>query len=276
VQRSAGVPKVVPAVLVLVLPLLSIRASHIYEVAAEPLVAQSFSEDFDGPAGSLPNPDHWSIDIGPSAVHGWEQGSLQTYTDSPDNIRLDGLGNLMVTARKAADSFTSARLITRGKVEFGLGTVVARIKVPAGQGIWPAFWMLGSNIEEIGWPACGEIDIMEIINEATTYNVALHAPGGDAEAKGPIADLSEDFHDYWMTRTENSITFGIDDDVLASFNPESLPPGSPWVFRDPMFVLLNIAVGGDWPGPPDESTTFPATMLVDWLRFAPSLELPLN
>lgn len=240
------------------------------EATAGSLVTTPFIEEFNGFAGSLPNPRHWTIDVGESAEHGWEEGSLQTYTDSPDNIRLDGDGHLLITARKiGGNSYTSGRLVTRGKLEFGFGTIVARIKFPTGQGIWSAFWMLGSDIKVAGWPQCGEIDIMELINEATTYHVALHGPGTDAEASGPIADLSNEFHNYWVTRTENSITMGVDADVLGSFNPGTVPRESSWVFSDPMFVLLNVAVGGTWPGPPDDSTSFPATMLVDWLRFVP-------
>lgn len=253
---------------VMVVEVLLMSACHTGAAAEGSLVVNSFIDDFDGPPGAPPNPENWTIDVGPSAVHGWERGSLQTYTDSPDNIRLDGQGNLVVTALKDGTNFTSGRLVTRGKLAFGFGTVVARIKFPTGQGIWPAFWMLGSNIDEVGWPQCGEIDIMELINNATTYHVALHARGGNAEAAGPIDDLSHDFHDYWMVRTESSVNIGVDNDLLKTFRPESLPD-SPWVFRDPMFVLLNVAVGGDWPGPPDVTTNFPATMLVDWVRFEP-------
>lgn len=233
-------------------------------------VTTAFLEEFNGSAGALPNPQYWTVDVGASAEHGWEQGSLQTYTDSAENVRLDGDGHLLIEARNDGDNhYTSGRLVTRGKLEFGFGTLVSRIKFPTGQGIWPAFWMLGSDIEAVGWPQCGEIDIMELINDASTHHVALHGPGTDAQATGPIADLSNDFHNYWVTRTENSVTIGVDARVLKSFNRGGQPPASPWVFNDPMFVLLNVAVGGTWPGPPDDSTPFPATMLVDWMRFVP-------
>lgn len=265
-SRSA---RTIVAVMMQAILVFALSGCRIGEAADGPLVVGAFTEDFNGSAGSLPNPEHWAIDTGPSAVHGWERGSLQTYTDSPENIQLDGRGNLVITARKGADGFTSGRAVTRGKLEFGFGTISARIKFPTGQGIWPAFWMLGSNIDEVGWPECGEIDIMELINQADRYHVAVHAPGGDAEAKGPIVDLSREFHEYWVTRTESSIAIGVDGDVLKVFTPADLPPDSPWVFRDPMFVLLNVAVGGTWPGPPDESTVFPAAMIIDWLRFVP-------
>lgn len=263
-QRSSRTAIALAAV-----PLLAALPLSPVAMAAGPEAGTEFVEEFDGPAGAGPNPQYWTIDVGPSAVHGWEAGSLQTYTDHPDNIRLDGDGHLMITARRDGDSFTSGRLVTRGKREFGPGTLIARIKFPSGQGIWPAFWMLGSTIDSAGWPGCGEIDVMELINDAGTYHVALHAPGADPEASGPIADLSNDFHNYWVTRTPSSVTIGVDGAVLASFTPDVLPPGSPWVFSDPMFVLLNVAVGGTWPGPPDDSTPFPATMLVDRLQFVP-------
>lgn len=250
-------------------PLLSAWPVAAAEAATGSLVTAFFVEEFDGPAGAGPNTGYWSVDVGPSAVHGWEEGSLQTYTDDPENVRLDGSGHLVITARREGDNYTSGRVVTRGKLEFGQGRLLARIKFPAGQGLWPAFWMLGSNIETVGWPQCGEIDIMELINDAVTYHVALHAPGAAPEASGPIADLSDDFHDYWVERTPSSITVGVDDSVLASFDPAVVTPDSPRIFVEPMFVLLNLAVGGDWPGPPDSSTPFPATMLVDRLQFMP-------
>ena len=233
------------------------------------LVTTSFVEDFNGAAGTPPNPAYWNVDVGSSAEHGWEAGSLQTYTDSPDNLKLDGKGNLVIRARKGDDDYTSGRMTTKDKVAFPLGTIVARMKLPAGQGIWPAFWMLGANAESIGWPECGEIDIIELVNDSSQYHVAIHGPGYDSVDEGPIEDLSDDFHNYWMSRTLESVTIGVDETALKTFTPEDLDPESPWVFNDPMFVLLNVAVGGTWPGPPDDSTAFPATMVIDWLRFEP-------
>lgn len=229
-------------------------------------------DNFDGPDGSRPDPRYWSYDIGPSAVKHWERGSLETYTDSPENVRLDGEGNLVIEARKSGDTYTSGRLVTRGKVNFGYGTVTARIKFPSGQGIWPAFWMLGSDIDTVGWPECGEIDIIELPDTATTYHVTVHGPPDwQAGESGPIDDLSAGFHNYWVKRQENHITIGIDGTTLGEFTPASVPADGQWVFNDnPMHVLLNVAVGGNWPGAPDDSTHFPATMLVDWFRFDPA------
>ena len=227
-------------------------------------------DDFMGPAGATPDPRYWSFDIGSSAAKGWERGSLETYTDTPDNVRLDGKGNLLIEALKSDEGYTSGRLTTRGKIDMQYGTVTARIKFPSGQGIWPAFWMLGSNEAVVGWPQCGEIDLMELINVGTRYHVNLHGPGADIESSGPIADLTGDFHDYWMERHQDSITIGVEGTTLGAFTPASLPPDSHWVFNEPMYALVNVAVGGDWPGPPDEMTHFPATMIVDSFRFDPS------
>lgn len=235
---------------------------------AAPLSGPVF-EDFLGPAGAPPDPARWGFDIGPSAEKGWEPGSLQTYTDSPDNVGLDGQGNLVLTARRTEQGYTSARITTRDRADFGFGTVSARIKMPAGQGVWPAFWMLGSSIGTLGWPDCGEVDIIELVNTADTYYLTLHGPRTKLQNTGPAADLATDFHTFWTTRRPGLVTIGIDDATLATFTPESLPPGAPWVFDTPMFVLLNVAVGGDWPGPPTEDTPFPATMVVDWFRFDP-------
>jgi len=136
---------------------------------------------------------------------------------------------------------------------------------------------LGSNMETVGWPLCGEIDIMELVNSATTYHVTLHGPQGSSDylggdgvgTEGPIADLATDFHTYWVNRQLDKVTMGVDGTTLGEFTPSSLPPGADWVFNQPMYALLNVAVGGDWAGPPDESTPFPATMLVDWFRYTP-------
>ena len=157
------------------------------------------------------------------------------------------------------------------------GTMSASIQLPAGQGIWPAFWMVGTNIGTVGWPQCGEIDLIEIYSIPTHYRITLHGPSTQAPASGyqvqfngAIADLSQGFHNYWVTREQGRITAGIDSATLASFTPASMPPGGQWVFdNQPMYGLLNVAVGGDPVGPPNASTPFPAAMLVDWFRYTP-------
>lgn len=235
----------------------------------------SVVDDFNGPAGSSPDPALWGYDLGnPSPAN----KELQIYTRSPDNVRLDGKGNLVIQARKNEGGFTSARVRTRGRMEMFFGRVSARIKVPTGQGIWPAFWVLGTNIDTVGWPECGEVDIMELPNVADVYNVTLHGPAGGSDylddggvrSSGPIADLSGGFHEYWMDWKPDRITVGVDGMTLADFTPASLPPGGEWVFNRPMYAILNVAVGGNWPGSPNGDTEFPATMLVDWFRYTPA------
>lgn len=242
-------------------------------------------DTFDGSAGSMPNSSLWSAQTGAFLDDG-----LQTYTDFPDNVRLDGQGNLVIQARATDSGYTSARLITQGKLDMLYGTMTARIKFPAGQGIWPAFWMLGSTYSQAtwnapgptGWPGCGEIDVMELINTGTTYYVTLHGPQGSTDyyggvngtgrvvgKSGPIPDLTADYHDYWVMRRENQIVIGVDDRMLAEFTPADLPPGGEWVFNRPMYAILQIAVGGPWPGPPDNTTPWPATMLVDSFSYTP-------
>lgn len=243
-------------------------------------------DNFDGPAGSAPNSSLWGYHLGP-----WRDDGLQTYTDSPDNVRLDGQGHLMIQAQNTPDGYTSTRLVTQDKLAMQYGTIQARIKMPAGQGIWPAFWMLGTSYYPEHWerwPECGEIDIMELVNTGTRYNVALHGPQGDTDYYGgaevpgqfvgrqgpiaavaPISDLTADYHDYWLMWREDQIVIGVDDTLLGEFTPASLPEGGEWVFNQPMYAILQIAVGGPWPGPPDETTPWPATMLVDSFSYTP-------
>jgi beta-glucanase (GH16 family) len=235
-------------------------------------------DDFVGPAGSLPDSALWDYDVGP-----YQDAGLQTYTKSPENVRLDGQGHLLIQANQTSTGYASARPVTRGKLSMLYGTISARIKFPSGQGIWPAFWMLGTDMDSVGWPRCGEIDLMEIVNTGTQFHVTLHGPQGDSDyyggveksgqvvgTSGPIADLTNDFHTYWVNWQPNDITIGVDDTTLGAFTPSSLPPGAQWVFEHPMYALLNIAIGGDWAGPPDASTPWPATMLVDWFRYSPA------
>ncbi len=234
-------------------------------------------DHFSGPAGSPPDPTLWGYDLGP-----YQDAGLQTYTNDRRNVRLDGQGHLVIQAWEAAGGYTSARPVTKGRLSMLYGTISARIKLPAGQGIWPAFWMMGTNYDLAGWPQCGEIDIIETVNAASTYHVTLHGPQGNTDyfggvesgkvvgTSGHMGDLSDDFHDYWVRWQPNRITVGIDTTAVGEFTPESLPAGGEWVFDRPMYALLDIAVGGSWPGPPDPTTAFPATMEIDWFRYSPA------
>jgi beta-glucanase (GH16 family) len=227
-------------------------------------------EDFSGPAGSAPDPAYWGYITGTGVDEG-----VENYVTA--NAFLDGESHLVIQAVDTGNGYTSGGIQTKNKLSLGYGTITARIKMPSGQGLWPAFWLVGADAP---WPQCGEIDIMELVSNATTYHTTLHGPisGGNpntsegtqqAQLIGPITYLSTDYHNYWVTRIPNSITVGIDTKTLGTFTPQSLPPGAQWVYNRPMYAILDLAVGGSWAGPPDNSTRFPATMLVDWFRWDP-------
>ncbi len=230
-------------------------------------------DDFDGYAGAAPNDQFWDYDVGGK---GWGNRERQTYTRDPMNVRLDGSGALVIEAHQQGDAFTSSRLVTRGRVSMGYGLVEVRAKLPGGQGLHPAIWMLGENIKTVGWPQCGEIDIMELVNTGATYHNAIHGPvAGDPQVswrqtvEGEAAvDLASDYHVYQLYRAPGLIKIGIDGVLVGQFTPKTIPDGATWVFDDaPMYLTLNIAVGGEWPGPVTPETPFPARMLVDWVRF---------
>ena len=171
-------------------------------------------------------------------------------------------------------NYTSARLKTAGKFSQTYGRFEGRIKIPFGQGMWPAFWMLGDDIEKAVWPDCGEIDIMENIGkEPSTVHGSIHGPGfsGDdgIEAHYRLPGnrrFADDFHVFAVEWEPNAIRFYVDDELYVTRTRADLPPGRKWVFDHPFFLLLNVAVGGDWPGNPDSTTIFPQTMLVDYVR----------
>jgi beta-glucanase (GH16 family) len=227
-------------------------------------------EDFSGPAGSAPDPAYWGYVTGT----GWDRG-VQNYVTA--GAFLDGQSHLVIQAVAAGNGYTSGRIQTKNKLSLGYGTITARIKMPSGQGLWPAFWLVGADEDTTPWPQCGEIDIIELVSNATTYYTTLVGPGmsdagvgtQQAQFTGPIDDLSTDYHNYWVSRLPDSITVGIDTKTLGTFTPQSVQPGAQWVYNRPMYAILNLAVGGSWAGPPDNSTRFPATMLVDWFRFDP-------
>jgi beta-glucanase (GH16 family) len=218
----------------------------------------SVFDDFDGPAGSGPDRGLWTYRVG----RGWDDG-VQNYR--PENAVLDGRGNLEIRAESTDRGYVSGRVQTvRG---FGYGTTTARIKMPSGQGLWPAFWLIGADDDK------AEIDVIELVSSTTTYYTTIHGPrvgGGPSyqvQFTGAVADLSDDYHEYWTTHLPGQITTGIDSVTLATFTPNSLPADGLWVYDRPMCAVLCMAVGGDWAGPPNASTRLPATMLVDWFRW---------
>lgn len=229
--------------------------------------------DVDG----VPNPDIWSIEIGDGTaqgIPGWGNNELQFYTDREENVKVEN-GFLLITARQEqfnGAGFTSARLITKGKLETQYGRIEARMRLPFGQGMWPAFWMLGddNNGTEI-WPKIGEIDIMENRGQEPTKIVgSVHGPGysgGNAVSKEYV--LANDrfdtgFHIFGIEWGPNYINYYVDDVLYNQITPNDVP--GEWVFDRPFYIILNLAVGGNFVGSPNSQTVFPQTMLVDYVR----------
>ncbi len=242
-----------------------------------PLLAASdwhltWSDEFNGPAHTAPDPYKWTYDLGGG---GWGNQELEIYTDAGENVFQDGAGHLVIRIAKTdSGGYTSARLKTQDRFAVRYGKIEARMKIPHGQGMWPAFWMLGDDIVTTPWPACGEIDIMENIGkEPALIHGTVHGPGYfgahgiSASASLPGSPpLSDDFHTYSVEWSANRIEFLLDGKPYQTVTPASLPKGARWVYDHPFFLLLNVAVGGGWPGNPDQTTMFPQEMLVDWVR----------
>jgi beta-glucanase (GH16 family) len=238
----------------------------------------TWSDEFNGPNGSPLDVSKWITETGGG---GWGNHELEFYTDRPQNsYQQDGNLVIKVLSEKftGADgvsrNYTSARLKTQGKFSQAMGRFEARIKIPRGQGIWPAFWMLGADIDKTPWPASGEIDIMENIGkEPGMVHGTIHGPGysGDHGIGAPFSlpagqTVADDFHVFAVEWEPKAIRFYVDDHLYTTRTPADLPAGAKWVYDHPFFILLNVAVGGDWPGNPDASSTYPQTMLVDYVR----------
>jgi beta-glucanase (GH16 family) len=237
----------------------------------------TWSDEFNSSSGSPPDPAKWILDTG---GNGWGNNELEYYTNRLENAQPLN-GNLVITARKenftgpdgVTRSYTSARLKTATRFAQAYGRFEARIKVPKGRGIWPAFWMLGDNFDIVGWPACGELDIMENIgSEPSKVHGSMHGPGysGNTPLTGvytlPNGKFGDDFHVFAIEWEPTALRFYVDDHHYQTRTPRDLPGGTRWVFDHPFFILLNVAVGGNFPGNPDSSTTFPQAMLVDYVR----------
>jgi len=246
------------------LPWTGTQATPIPELPDWELV---WHDEFDG---RKINDDNWTYDIG---AGGWGNGEAQTYTSRSENARLED-GMLVIEAReeKYEDSYyTSARLKTQGLQSFQYGRIEARLKVPSGAGLWPAFWMLGTDFERVGWPDCGEVDIMEYIGrEPDLVLGTLHGPGySGALGLGqwhrqtyPIADA---FHTYAVEWTANYIDWYYDGETYFRVVPEDVGDRE-WVFDHPFFIILNLALGGQLAGPIGLDTEFPAQLYVDYVR----------
>ena len=235
-----------------------------------------WSDEFDGAAGTAPG-EAWIPDLG---AGGWGNQELQVYTE--DNAATDGEGHLVITARAETmegAAYTSARLTTNGTLTADYGRIEVRAKVPSGQGLWPAFWMLGSNFSTVGWPACGEIDILEVRGgDPSVVQASVHGPGYSGGS--PIYDtfalpdgtLADDFHTYAVQKDPGRLTFWLDDRRVHSVTRADLPEASAWVFDQDFFLLLNLAVGGVFGGDPDETTNFPADYTIDYVRVSERAE----
>lgn len=228
-----------------------------------------WSDEF---GGSSINAANWGFDLGGG---GWGNNELQNYTNRSVNARIEN-GTLVVEARRenlGGNAFTSARLKTQGKQSFGINTwVEARINAPEGQGVWPAFWMLGNSITTIGWPSCGEIDIMEIQGQNPFRNFGTihwaNPSGGHVSFGGMFnssSSLSAGFHTFAISRTATTIRWYVDRIQYAEANIAN-GVNSTAEFQGPFFIILNVAVGGNFVGSPDGSTVFPQQMQVDWVR----------
>jgi beta-glucanase (GH16 family) len=237
-----------------------------------------WSDEFNGPNGSPVDSSKWVSETGGG---GWGNDELEYYTNRLENAsQQDGSLVIKVSQEKytGADgvtrNYTSARLKTLGKFSQAYGRFEARIKIPRGQGIWPAFWMLGDDVDKTGWPGCGEIDIMENIGkEPALVHGTIHGPGysGANSIGAPYAlpgdrRFADDFHVFAVEWEPDAIRFYVDDHLYETRTPADLPKGAKWVYDHPFFVLLNVAVGGGWPGNPDATTVFPQTMLIDYVR----------
>ncbi|MBO3117116.1 glycoside hydrolase family 16 protein [Winogradskyella sp. DF17] len=243
------------------------------------------SDEFD--VDGAPDPDLWGYDLGDGTAQGlpagWGNNELQVYTDSPDNVSVEN-GLLVITARQVgANQYTSARLTTQVNFDQQYGRFEARMRLPLGKGIWPAFWLLGNDCDENPWPQCGEIDVMEYLGDAPTVIFgSAHGPGyngGDSISKE--YDLGNDrfdtgFHVFGIEWGPDFINYYVDGDLYQQITPEITAeeaiekdgitnPGE-WVFNRPFYIIMNIAVGGDLPGAPNADTVFPQRMFVDYVR----------
>ncbi|MBA3471309.1 MAG: family 16 glycosylhydrolase, partial [Herpetosiphonaceae bacterium] len=244
-----------------------------------------WSDEFNTAAGTAPNPENWTHEIGDGTANGnvgWGNDELEYYTNSTDNAATDGTGNLVITTRDVSGTtslhcyygpcqYTSARLLTTNKAEFAYGKIESRIKVPRGAGLWPAFWSLGTDIAQVGWPQTGEIDIMEFVGrEPKQVFGTIHGPGyAGGQSFGSIhtfaADVPDDFHTFRIEWQPNLINWYVDNILYHTAEPSDVAPDE-WVFNHPFFLLLNVAVGGNFGGPVGNNTVFPQEMKVDYVR----------
>lgn len=246
---------------------------------------QVWSDEFDGPAGARIDSTKWSYDTGDGCAEGicgWGNNEKESYTDAAENVALNGQGQLMIVARRAPAglactygpcAYTSARITTRGKMLAAPGRVEARIKLPTGQGLWPAFWMLGYTSPLVRWPDCGELDIMENKgSQPSTTSSAVHGPGYSGQTPFAHANtlasgvLSDDFHIFAVEWNSVAVQFFVDGNPHYWVTRDAIEGYGKSILDQPFFLMLNLAVGGHFDGDPQSDAIFPATMLVDYVR----------
>ena len=246
---------------------------------------QVWSDEFDGAVGARIDSTKWRYETADGCeegICGWGNDEKEYYTDTSENIALNGEGQLMIVARRAPVGltcyygpcrYTSAKVTTRGKMLVAPGRVEARIKLPAGQGLWPAFWMLGHNSPVTPWPECGELDVMENKgSEPTTTSSAMHGPGYSGATPFAHAHslargtLSDDFHIFAVEWDSLHVRFFVDDTAHYEITRDAVERFGKSVLDQPYFLILNLAVGGHFDGDPQSGAIFPATMLVDYVR----------
>jgi beta-glucanase (GH16 family) len=237
----------------------------------------TWSDEFDGADGSRPDESRWTYDIGGG---GYGNQELESYTNRLDNVTIEK-GALVITARAEhftgpdgiPRDYTSARLKTDGRFGQTYGRFEARMQIPRGQGIWPEFWLLGAYVSAVGWPGCGEIDIMENIGrEPNTVHGTFHGPGysgasgiGAAFQSADGKPFADGYHLYAVEWDPAEIRWYVDDHLYETRKPSDLPGGTRWVFDHDFFIIINVAVGGSWPGNPDNTSVFPQQMIVDFV-----------
>lgn len=224
-----------------------------------------WEENFDG---MVLNEKDWNFEIGNGCPNcGWGNNERQLY--SKENHKLAD-GKLIITAKKDGDNYSSTRITTKGKKEFQYGYIEARAKLPTGHGIWPAFWMLGSNIDKVGWPKCGEIDILEYVGrEPDMVFTSLHTQDSHGNTintkKTKFEDIEEGFHIFAVDWNNEKMDFYVDGQLVYTFQPDTKTEAT-WPFNQPFYILVNMAIGGNFGGPEVDDSIFPQQFIIDYIR----------
>lgn len=231
-----------------------------------------WEDEFDGESLDL---DSYTYELGDGCPNlcGWGNNELQAYTNLAENVYLEDSKLIIKATDEGHPSYNSARIITKGKKEFKFGRIDVRAKMPKGQGLWPAIWMLGKNIDQVGWPVCGEIDIMELVGHKpkTAHGTAHWGAPGDGfstSSSGSYSienDFRDEFHVFSIVWEFNEIVWYVDETKFQRVTIDNMQ-GKPYPFNQDFFFIFNVAVGGQWPGSPDDTTEFPQTMEIDYVR----------